>query len=509
MSVKQHRHGFDRRITEARSRALPYMGLLLGALVLPASAFAQGPPRFGGPPGGVLPPDIDLTERFDQNGDDLLDVEERRAAIAFMGDRSRGRMGGGRGGFAPASPGIPLTPREVESYPGTPLYDSGVIRTIFIEIESDDWEREMAAFHDTGVQFPATAVVDGVTYRDVGVRFRGNSSFRMVPDGSKRPIRLKFDVVHDDQNVEGYRTLNLLNAMNDPTFLRTVLYSQIAREYIPAPKVDFVRLVVNGENWGIYQNQQQFNRDFVVDFFGESGGARWQVPGSPNGRGGMRYLGDDVDAYRTIYEIDTRDDPERWAALIEMFRVLDQTPIDRLPAAIEPMLDVDNVLRFLALEVALVNSDGYYARASDYNIFQDNAGKFHVFPHDMNEGMNVGGGGGPRGGGPGGPGGVRLDPLVGLNDTSKPLRSRLLAVPEYRMRYLGYVREIAERWLDWDVLGPRVREMHALIADDVRRDTRKLYTYEAFTSGVDQAANSLKAFADQRRAYLLSVIPEP
>ncbi|HWV56082.1 MAG TPA: CotH kinase family protein [Longimicrobiales bacterium] len=505
----------------------------------------------GGPPGGSpLPPDVDLTALFDRNGDDLLDAEERRAALAAYPQlqNGRGRMGGGPGNYAPSSPGIRLTPQDVQTYAGTPLYDSGVIRTIFLEIDSQDWEREMAAFYDTGVQLKATAIVDGVTYQDVGVRFRGNTSFRNIPDGSKRPIRIKFDVVHEDQNVEGYRTLNLLNAPNDPTFLRTVLYSLIARDYIPTPKVDFVRLVVNGENWGIYQNQQHFNRDFVVDFFGEAGGARWEVPGSPNGRGGMQYLGEDIDVYRAIYEIDTRDDPARWADLINMFRVLNQTPIDQLPAAIEPLLDVDNVLRFLALEVALVNSDGFYARASDYYIYQDPSGRFHVFPHDMNEAMSAGGpGGGPggpartgpvgpggpgapigqggpggpmgpggpggppviiRGGPGGGPGGVQLDPLVGLNDTTKPLRSRLLAVPEYRERYLGYVRDIAEKWLDWEVLGPRARALQALIAEDVQRDTRKLYSYDAFLSGLEEGPNSLKAFADQRRAYLLSVIPE-
>ena len=36
-----------------------------------------------------------------------------------------------------------------------------------------------------------------------------------------------------------------------------------------------------------------------------------------------------------------------------------------------------------------------------------------------------------------------LDPLVGLDDTRKPLRSRLLAVPALRARYLDHVRTIA------------------------------------------------------------------
>jgi hypothetical protein len=118
------------------------------------------------------------------------------------------------------------------------------------------------------------------------------------------------------------------------------------------------------------------------------------------------------------------------------------------------------------------------------------------------------GGGGPR------VNGVELDPLVAANDANKPLLSRLLAVPALRERYLRYVRDIAETWLDWNKLGPIAERYHALIADDVKVDTRKLDTTEEFAEGLageaqpapgpgPRGALSLKSFAEQRRAYLL------
>ena len=82
--------------------------------------------------------------------------------------------------------------------------------------------------------------------------------------------------------------------------------------------------------------------------------------------------------------------------------------------------------------------------------------------------------------------GAELDPLVGLDDASKPLRSKLLAVPALRAKYLGYVREIADKWLDWRTLEPLVRQYQSVIAADVKADTRKLYPTEQFASGVDQ-----------------------
>ncbi len=116
----------------------------------------------------------------------------------------------------------------------------------------------------------------------------------------------------------------------------------------------------------------------------------------------------------------------------------------------------------------------------------------------MNEGL-----GGEGGRGFGG-GGTRLDPLTGINDPGKPLRSKLLAVPALREKYLGYVRDIATKWLDWNAIVPTVSAAHALIADEVRRDTRKLYDTPGFETAIAATSNSLKDFFDERRAYLLS-----
>ena len=185
--------------------------------------------------------------------------------------------------------------------------------------------------------------------------------------------------------------------------------------------------------------------------------------------------------------------------------MLNETPPERLEAALAPLLDVDAALKFLAVDIALVNSDGFWARASDYSLYEDEKGRFHVIPHDINEGLveeGGGFGGRGRGFGPGG-GGPELDPLVGLDDTGKALRSRLLAVPALRTRYLGYVKEIATKWLDWKTLEPIVRARQGLIAEDVKVDTRKLYSTEAFSADVSQSDDSLQRFIERRRAFLL------
>jgi hypothetical protein len=110
--------------------------------------------------------------------------------------------------------------------------------------------------------------------------------------------------------------------------------------------------------------------------------------------------------------------------------------------------------------------------------------------------------------------GVKLDPLVAAGDPNKPLISKLLAVPALRTCYLGYVRSLAENWLDWNKLGPIAERYQSLIAADVKSDTRKLDGTEDFAKGVTEDLQGrggfggggvigLKNFADKRRAFLL------
>jgi hypothetical protein len=278
--------------------------------------------------------------------------------------------------------------------------------------------------------------------------------------------------------------------------MRAVLYLHVAREYLPAPKANFARVVINGEDWGIFENVQQFNKEFIKENYSDTSGARWKAAG-PNPRASLQYLGDNAEIYKQVFEMKSKDDPAQWTALINLARVLNQTPTERLEETLSPILDIDGVLRFLALEMVFVNNDGYWSRASDYSIYRDKAGKFHILPHDTNETFAALP---PRGGGRG-LGNTALDPLTGLQDASKPLRSKLLSVPALQEKYRRYVREIATKWLDGNQLGPMIDRHRALIDKAVQADMKKLDSYELFVAGTGE--NGLKAFAAARRQFLL------
>src|SRR5205823_12856579 len=143
---------------------------------------------------------------------------------------------------------------------------------------------------------------------NVGGRFRGTSSYVGVSAGYKRSLDMKVDFVDPDQRVYGYKTLNLLNSHDDPSFLSTILYSHVGRQYTPVPKANCVKVVINGESWGVYGNVQQFDKVFLEENYKTAKGTRWKVQGSPGGDGGLNYVGDNLADYKRRYTMKSSED---------------------------------------------------------------------------------------------------------------------------------------------------------------------------------------------------------
>ena len=162
-------------------------------------------------------------------------------------------------------------------------------------------------------------------------------------------------------------------------------------------------------------------KKFLEENYHTTEGARWKVSGSPNGQGGLEYLGEDVEQYKRRYDLKSKEDPKAWERLVLLCKTLNQTPPDQLEKALAPLVDMEHLLKFLALDIALANGDGYWNDGSDFNVYLSESGRFLTTPHDANEGFRT------RGTNPAQP-----DPLVNLTDPNKALRHKLLAVPALR-----------------------------------------------------------------------------
>ena len=470
----------------------------------PDRGFGRGPggmPPFGGGRGGPRPPEK-LVEQFDTDKDGKLTGAEREAALSTRG--------GGNVSLISEADLRNSAQTDVEtslaSIPeGSPsLYDAKTLRTLYLRFHHEDWSEQMNAFYRTDIEVPADLIVDGKVYPGVGVHFRGTSSYFTVRS-DKKSFNIAVDYGKDGQRLYGYKTLNLLNGHVDASFLREVLYNRIARDYVPAMKTNLVKLVINGENWGVYINLQQYNKDFLAEQFGTKGGVRWKV--GPGRGGALIYAGDDPAAYQETYQLKTNNVEAPWEGLIALCKMLDETTSDaELTENLPSLLNIDQVLWQLAVSNVFMDDDGYIHKGGDYAIYQDVTGRFHLIPHDNNESLRFGreGRGGPGGGGPGGWSWGDLEngmasPVAHEGNAARPLIHRLLSNPEWRARYLAHVRTVVDERLDWEVLGPIVNEYQELIDAEVQQDDKKLYGYEDFAT---RTPADLERFVTQRREYL-------
>ncbi len=158
------------------------------------------------------------------------------------------------------------------------LYDQTLVRDLGLTFSQSDWWEQLTANYASGTEITADLTVEGVTYPGVGVRSKGDTSYRTTGTSPKESFNIALDFQDPKQQLMGYHTLNLINSSSDPTSMREALYFTVARRYVPCPKVAFVHLTINGQDWGLYVHVQQPNADLIDEWFADTRGTRWKVP---------------------------------------------------------------------------------------------------------------------------------------------------------------------------------------------------------------------------------------
>lgn len=228
------------------------------------------------------------------------------------------------------------------------LYDDGVLQHYKLTFKDANYWKLL---HDNRVKkiyIKADLVHDGKTYRDVSVRFRGNSSWLGVVNKDKKPFKIKLDEFVPGQRIKGYRTLNLNNNFLDPTMMREPLSYWVIRQFMPAPGCNFAKLTINGKNWGVYINAQQVNKDFLDHWYDEDDGIRYRgewVDGEKDQtKTGLTWLGPNANSYKRFYQIKTESAQDPWTPLVDMIGKLNNSGA-RIGTELPKRLDVDGALR--------------------------------------------------------------------------------------------------------------------------------------------------------------------
>ena len=184
------------------------------------------------------------------------------------------------------------------------------------------------------------------------------------------------------------------------------------------------------------------------------------------------------------------------AALFRLLEVLNNEPDETFVKEIEKVLDVDQVLRFLAVSAALVQLDNYTGTGHNYYLYET-GGKFTIIPWDLNMAFGAFNAG--------------LDTKAIINFlideptagpiADRPLAARLLAVPAYLETYHGYLTELINGPFSPAAMGSRIDELAEMIRPYVKADTLKFYSNNAFEKSIGRGAIPFRGTDPNRNMF--------
>jgi CotH kinase protein len=367
------------------------------------------------------------------------------------------------------------------------LYNPMSIKEIRLSFNEKNWDKYLDSVKKAGSEsrLKGSLTIDGQRFENVGVRYKGNSSYfgTRKKGNNKLPFNIRLD---KKQKIEGkYETFKLSNINRDPSFVREMLSYEIVNTYMPAPQCNFAKVYVNDTYLGFYNNVESINDDFLKNQFGKNG---WLVKCDPDwtaeeakncpkgDKASLMYLGEDSTCYKTFYEIDKGGS---WKDFINLTRVLNLEP-DK----IERVLNVDQVLWMLALNSVMVNLDSYTGLFShNYYLYRISDGRFTPLMWDLN--MSFGAFAMP------GVEMTQLDPFFYINDTKRPLISKLLAIPMYRKIYSSHIKTILNDWFYNEKYLKRAKEIAQFIDPSVKDDPSKHFTYDDFKKNISTSVSEI------------------
>ena len=406
------------------------------------------------------------------------------------------------------------------------FYDIGTIQEIKIVFSQSNWDYmlDTAKAGDESYLMAQTVTINGTVFDSVGVKYKGNSTYKA--NQTKNPWHIELDT-YKSQDYQGFKDIKLSNVAKDPSFLREVLSYEVARKYMVAPRSNYAVVYVNGSQIGLYSNSEAISKTFVklhlssnTETFIKCNPPAGAGPGTtdyPN----LVYEGTDSADYYAGYELKS---DHGWNDLIAFTDTLKNHV-----AAIEEFLNVDQTLWMHAFNNGLVNLDSYSGGfAQNYYLYRMENGQFYPVVWDMNESFgqfsmtgtisltNT-------------TSKAQMTHLLHSNDASWPLIQKLLSVPMYKRMYLAHLKTIitenftSNSGVNASLFYNRAQALYSLIDNAVSLDPNKLTTYAQFQSNITNDVSSgggggpggggpggssspgLKNLMDARATYLLGL----
>jgi spore coat protein H len=330
----------------------------------------------------------------------------------------------------------------------------------------------------------------------VGVRIRGNTSRNKV----KKSFKIDFKEYGGEQFYQ-LKKMNLKPNTNDPSMLREALSWMMYRKHnVPAARVSFVELYMNGEFMGVYQNVENIDDEFVDRRFGNEEGNLYKCTWGAT-------LAKNSDLYNNQnIEIKTNETVNDRSKLVEFVKLLNSTPSESWETQMEAVFAVDDYLRQLAVEALIGHWDGYAFNTNNYYLYENpESGRIHYIPYDLDNTWGIDWIGFDWG----------TKDLLSWHSRSLsvPLTTQLLKRDRYFNIYVDYLNEVLEQWFSMENY---MQLYHQVIKESVGSDEYYLldfgFNYDDFLNSIDVAwgrhvAYSLRGYSQTRYETAREQIP--
>lgn len=261
------------------------------------------------------------------------------------------------------------------SPPANGLYRTDVVPRIDIAIQADSLAAIFAnvtsdyEYHATFAFTAPGLILSGI---EVGFRLRGNTS----RTSAKKSFKISFNSFVSGARVQGVKDLNLNGEHNDPSIMRARIAWELAQDAgMPAPRVNHVRLFINGQPYGLYANIEHMNDDYVEHRYARDAGNLYKCLWPAD----LANLGTDPNSYklmsggRRVYELKTNETANDYSGLARFVTALHATTSTQALCALDSVFNVNSYLKWLAWEVTTGHWDNHSFNKNNFYLYEDPA----------------------------------------------------------------------------------------------------------------------------------------
>ena len=151
------------------------------------------------------------------------------------------------------------------------LFDTSEVLDIDIVMDDAKWN-EMLQNAQQEQYYECDVVINGTTFKQVGIRPKGNTSLSSIardPDNNRYSFKLEFDQFVDGQTCFGLDKLILNNSYADTTNMKeAIIYDMFQFLDTDASLYNYAKISVNNEYWGVYLALEAVENSFMLRNYG-------------------------------------------------------------------------------------------------------------------------------------------------------------------------------------------------------------------------------------------------